>query len=134
MNANRPWVCYDADCALCVRWANRFRAVLEKHGVTLLPLQSPAVRTALQLPEDELMAEMRVITPNGFILGGADALAYLSNVICKPLFWLTRIPGAMPLLRRAYRFLARNRGCAGDACHTRRANFLRVGNPVDWLP
>ncbi len=134
LNNTKPnWFCYDADCAFCVHWANRFRVPLERHGFTLLPLQSPAVRAALNLPERELLAEMRVITPVE-TFGGADALAYLSSVICKPLFWLTRIPGVMPLLRRVYRFMARNRGCAGNACQICRAHFLRVGNPVDWLP
>jgi alginate O-acetyltransferase complex protein AlgI len=128
------WVCYDAECPICLRWVNRFRGLLERHGFTLLPLQSHDVRAALRLSEPELMAEMRVITRNGDVLGGADALAYLSGVICKPLFWLTRFPGAMPLLRRAYQTVARNRGCAGNACQTRRASFFRVGNPVDWLP
>jgi predicted DCC family thiol-disulfide oxidoreductase YuxK len=134
LNESRNWVCYDAECGLCLRWANRFRTLLEKHGFILLPLQSPMVRAALQLPEDKLLDEMRVITPQGRIFGGADALAYLSSVIWKPLFWFTRIPGVMPLLRRAYRYVARNRGCAGDTCSTRRPNLLRVGNPADWLP
>jgi predicted DCC family thiol-disulfide oxidoreductase YuxK len=130
----RPWVCYDADCALCVRWAKRFSALLQRHGFTLLPLQSADVRAALQLPEKELLAEMRVITASGRVFGGADALAHISRVACKPLFWLTRVPGAMPLLRVAYRILANNRGCAAGVCHTRRTNFFRAGNPVDWLP
>jgi predicted DCC family thiol-disulfide oxidoreductase YuxK len=133
MNKSRNWVCYDAECALCIRWVGRFRRLLENHGFTLLPLQSPAVRATLNLPEIALMAEMRVITPQGLVFGGIDALVYLSSVICKPLFWLTRIPGVMPLLRRVYRYVARNRGCAGDACTTR-PNLVRVGNPADWLP
>jgi predicted DCC family thiol-disulfide oxidoreductase YuxK len=131
---SRTWVCYDAECGLCVRWVNRFRVALEKHGFALLPLQSPAVRAALQLPDGELLAEMRVITPQGRIFGGADALAYLSSALWKPAFWLTRIPGVMPLLRRAYRYVARTRGCAGNTCPIRRSNLLRVGNPADWLP
>jgi len=119
-NINEGWVCYDADCALCLGWVKRFRPRLEQHGFTLLPLQSPAVRAMLQLPEDQLLAEMRVITPTGAVFGGADALAHISNAICKPLAWLTRLPGAMPLLRRAYPYVARNRGCAGNTCQTRR--------------
>jgi predicted DCC family thiol-disulfide oxidoreductase YuxK len=112
----RLWVCYDAECALCVRWAKRFREWLEKHGFTLLPLQSADVRAALQVPEKELLAEMRVITASGRVFGGADALAHISRIACKPLFWLTRIPGAMPLLRLGYRILANNRGCGANAC------------------
>jgi predicted DCC family thiol-disulfide oxidoreductase YuxK len=102
---------------MCVRWAERLRAFLEKHGFILLPLQSADVRAVLQVPEKELLAEMRVITASGRVVGGADALAHISRIVCKPVFWLTRIPGAMPLLRIGYRFVARNRGCGTNACH-----------------
>ncbi len=130
----RNWVCYDAECALCIRWAERFRALLEKNGFALLPLQSPDVRAVLRLPEDDLLKEMRVITASGRIFGGADALAYVSHTVFKPTFWLTRIPGAMPLLRRAYRLLARNRNCSNGACRAPGTNRFSVGNIVDWLP
>ena len=134
MNRRSDWVCYDADCPLCIRWVNRFRLSLEKNGFTLMPLQSPDVRALLRLPERELLAAMRVITPGGLVHSGADALVYISSRIWKPLFWLTRIPGVMPLLCRIYRYVARNRGCAGNACETRRPFLFRVGNPADWLP
>jgi predicted DCC family thiol-disulfide oxidoreductase YuxK len=135
MNTRKQnWICYDAECALCVRWANRLRVLCEKHGFILLPLQSPAVRNVLNVSEEQLLAEMRVITTNGHVFGGADALIYLSHVICKPLLLLTRIPGTTQILRAAYRFLARHRGCAAGACTTRRPAAFGVGNPVDWLP
>ena len=128
--AARDWVCYDAECALCVRWARRTRALLEKHGFALLPLQSPPVRAALRLPEGELLAEMRVITRDGRIFGGADALVYLSRFIGQPISLLTRIPGTKALLRIGYGFLARNRNCRAGACRVHGA-FPR---PADWLP
>lgn len=128
------WVCYDADCALCVRWAARFRALLKRNGFTLIPLQSPAVRAALPLSEEELLTEMRVITLEGRIFGGADALVYLSRVLCKPFFDLTHIPGIKPLLRTAYRFVARTRTCHASSCAARPLRLFRVGNPADWLP
>ncbi len=131
---NRNWVCYDAECGVCVRWAQRFRGLLEKHGFSLLPLQSAAVRDTLRVREDELLAEMRVITTNGLVFGGADALVYLSDTICKPLFWFAHFPGVRPLLRSAYRFVARNRDCNHGACRMRRNKPFRVGNPADWLP
>jgi predicted DCC family thiol-disulfide oxidoreductase YuxK len=118
MNKRRHnWVCYDADCALCVRWAGRFRSLLARNGFELIPLQSPAVREVLEVPENELLAEMRVITSGGSVFGGADALVYLSHVVCKPLFALTRIPGVKPLLRIIYRFLARHRACSVTCEH-----------------
>jgi alginate O-acetyltransferase complex protein AlgI len=138
----RNWVCYDAECALCVRWAGRFRRLLERRGFTLLPLQSAAVRGILQVPESELFAEMRVITGDGRVLGGADALIYLGRVFWRPLFGFTLIPGVKPLLRMAYRFLARRRNCGDGACRNlplKRTGgtpgpLRRVGNPADWLP
>ena len=135
MNAERkPWVCYDAECGLCVRWAERFRATLEGHGFALMPLQSPAVLNLLAVPRDELLSEMRVITRDGRVFGGADALIYLSRVISKPLFMLTRVPGARPLLRTLYRLIARNRTCSAGTCPTSSTLPFRVGNPADWLP
>lgn len=135
MNTERRiWLCYDADCPLCVRWAERFRPLLERRGFVMVPLQSAAVRDVLPVAPGELLAEMRVITRDGRIFGGADALVYLSRVICWPLFELTRIPGIKPLLRTGYRFIARNRACGADACGLRPGKSLRVGNPVDWLP
>ena len=119
------WVCYDAECALCVRWADRFRAFLKKHGFALVPLQSPEVRTVLNLPEEDLLREMRVITETGLVFGGADALAYISRVACKPVYWLTRIPGAMPLLRSAYHVVAHNRNCVHGACRMMPRKNLR---------
>jgi predicted DCC family thiol-disulfide oxidoreductase YuxK len=131
VNTKQDWVCYDAECALCVRWAERLRAVLERRGFRLLPLQSPAVRAALPVPESEWLAEMRVITRGGDIFGGADALVYLSRTICQPIFALTQIPGATPLLRSAYRFLARHRRCQSGACRPRPD---RAANLVHGLP
>jgi hypothetical protein len=77
---------------------------------------------------------MRVVTHRGTVFGGADALMYLSHFVCKPLVPLTRIPGAKPLLRAVYRWVARHRSCNSGACRVRRTNFFRVGNPIDWLP
>src|SRR5579871_1318308 len=133
-NERRDRVCYDAECAICVRWANRFRTLLEGHGFTLIPLQSPIVRATLRIPHDELLAEMRVITSDGGVFGGADALLYITRVIYRPIFELTRIPGIKPLLRAAYRFIARNRTCSSGACSVISRKHFGVGNPADWLP
>ena len=140
MNAKRTeWICYDADCAFCVRWAER----LARHGFTVVPLQSPTVRAILRMPENELLAEMRVITREGNIFGGADALIFLCGVVCKPLFALTFVPGVKPILRSVYRIAASRRNCRPGACEhlplkrtggTPVALWLRVGNPADWLP
>lgn len=133
-SGTRGWVCYDAECALCVRWANRFRSLLEGRGFALLPLQSPTVCAALKIPRDKLLAEMRVITEDGRIFGGADALLYIARTISRPMFELTRIPGIRPLLRNIYRFIARNRTCNTICCPMTPRPSSGVGKPADWLP
>lgn len=128
------WVCYDAECPLCIRWTNRFRSLLERHGFALLPLQSPAVRATLGIPRDELLAEMRVITSDGRIFGGADALLYIARSLFWPASEVTRIPGASALLRSIYRFVARNRNCSTGTCTIASRAPSGVGKPADWLP
>jgi len=101
-----------------------------------MPLQSPAVRAALGLHDEDLLAEMRVITARGIVFGGADAIVYLAKVIRRGriFFALACLPGVKPLLRWMYRRIARNRGCGtgtGDTCRTR----ARVFEPlIGWLP
>jgi len=132
--SQKSCVCYDADCPVCVRWAERCRALLQTRGFAVLPLQSPEIREVLQVPDGVLLAEMRVITNGGQVFGGADALVYLSNRLCKPLFWLSCLPGTKPLLRSAYRFIAHHRSCATGACRTTPRKSFHVENPADWLP
>ncbi len=111
----------------------RFRAGLERRGYIILPLQSPEVRTRLNLPADDLLIEMRVVTPEGRVFGGADAIIFLTRSLSVPLYILTRIPGAKPLMRFVYRIVARNRTCAAGSCAVRLEKTF-VGNLVDWLP
>ncbi len=118
----------------------RFRAALERGGYLILPLQSPQVRARLNLAPDDLLIEMRVVTPEHHVFGGADAIIYLTRGISKPLFALTHIPGVKPLMRFVYRIIARNRTCSVvgtprcgvPARVTAGGTF--VGNLVDWLP
>ena len=41
------WVCFDAECKLCVSVARRFRLLLNRHGFAVVPLQTPWVRDHL---------------------------------------------------------------------------------------
>jgi predicted DCC family thiol-disulfide oxidoreductase YuxK len=115
------WVCFDAECPRCRRWAGRFGTLLKRHGFEVVPLQSETVRAALKLSESELRLEMRVITRDGKVFGGAEALLCLCRSIPsgRMLYALSRVPGATPLLGMAYDWIARNRTCDGAACDVR---------------
>ena len=77
----------------------RFRSLLEHQGFSLTPLQTPWVRKRLALPDDELLAQMLLLTSDNRCYGGADALVEIARHIWWgwPLFALSRLPGARSL-------------------------------------
>jgi hypothetical protein len=109
-------VLYDGSCALCRATAARFAPMLLRKGFQVLPLQES--RVLLNLSGDELLREMRVITPNGDVLGGAMAVANLARHFWwgLPFYWFSRLPGCGRLLALAYDWLAARRHCIGGAC------------------
>jgi predicted DCC family thiol-disulfide oxidoreductase YuxK len=134
----RGWVFFDADCALCIRWAERLRHRLERAGFELAPLQSSIARAKLGPGNstDDLLAEMRVATPDGVVRGGADAVLYLAENIGGGIAirFLRNVPGTRPTLRALYRHIARTRTCRAGTCRARPANSPAGLRLRDWLP
>ncbi len=134
------WVCVDFQCPFCVRWARRAEPLLGRHGFAVVPLQADQVRAVLNVPETELLREMRVLTRRGEVFGGADALLYLARRTgwARPFGALARLPGVTPLLRAAYRFVAARRSCNGRACATGGLQKLHARTAgmkfIAWLP
>ena len=121
-SASRGWVFFDAGCPFCSAWARRVHATLESRGFGLAPLQSARVRALLNLPEHELLREMRLLTPDGNVLGGADALIYLARNIwwAWPVYALSQLPAVRSLLLAAYRWFAARRHCLTQTCEVGR--------------
>ena len=134
--APRGRVFYDADCAFCRRWADVFRRRLEGGGFALAPLQSADARALLNVSEDQLLMEMRVITRQGEMLGGADALLHLAGNLGggRRIGALARVPGIRPSLRWLYRFVARYRSCPAGACRTRVDGHPALHRAIGVLP
>src|SRR5213594_835705 len=116
----RDWVLYDADCGFCTSIVRRLERPLARRGLATAPLQTSWVRARLALPEADLMSEMRVLTREGRVIGGADAVVFLAGEIGWgwPLRAIARLPGMMSLLRAGYRSVAARRRCVG-ACRVR---------------
>jgi len=115
------WVLYDDDCDFCRRWVLLFELTLAKRGFGIAPLQADWVRDKLQLPEDELLQDVRLLLPDGDQIAGPDVYRY-----CMRRIWWTLplwVFAALPLGRQAfdwsYRTFARNRYCVSAA--TRRS-------------
>jgi len=117
----RGWLFFDAECAFCLRIVRALVPALQKRGFALAPLQDPRVGTLLGLSPSELLLEMRVLLSNGQQTGGADAAVALAHEIwwARPLVWFSKLPGVMPVLRSAYRWIAAHRKCsAAMSCST----------------
>jgi alginate O-acetyltransferase complex protein AlgI len=114
----RGWVLYDANCRLCTGLARRFQGLLASRRLALLPLQTQWIKARLQLPGSQLLAEMKLLRPDGTYTGGADALLEISRFYwwAWPLGQVGRLPAVNKLLHAAYRWIARNRGCIAGGC------------------
>lgn len=115
--AARGWVFFDGECALCRSLARRFRPPLERRGFGLAPLQDPRVGALLGIPPNLLLQEMRVLTSDGQVFGGAQAIVFLAGNIwwAWPLHAASRLPGMRPLLRAFYAWVADHRHCSSCA-------------------
>ncbi len=114
----RGWVLYDGSCPICSGGAERFHRILHARGFGLAPLQTPWVQDRLNLKTDTPLEEMRVITHDHRILGGADGLIYLSAQVwwAWPVFAIAQLPGMRSLAWGAYRWIAKRRYCLGGVC------------------
>jgi predicted DCC family thiol-disulfide oxidoreductase YuxK len=117
-HAARGWVFFDRDCSICISLARRFRRTFEKRGFGLAALQDPRVAALLALPPDQLLREMRVVTSEGGIYGGAEAIVYLAGQVwwAWPLFVAAKVPGVLRILDTGYRWFADHRHCASGTC------------------
>jgi predicted DCC family thiol-disulfide oxidoreductase YuxK len=114
----RGQIFYDASCGLCSASYQRFGPMTERRGFRWVPVQDPRARELLGLEDDQLPDEMKLLTTGGRMLGGADAVLHVARSIwwAWPAWVVSRLPGVRPLLRAAYRRVARNRHRISGAC------------------
>ena len=132
-----PWLLYDGACPFCLRLANRWRGTIERRGIGMAPLQAEWVGARLNLPEEELLRDMRLLTADNRLLAGVDAYVYLWRRIwwCFPLWLLTLLPGVRWIMRRAYRWVAEHRACLSGACALHGETKPKCSpGLIGWLP
>jgi predicted DCC family thiol-disulfide oxidoreductase YuxK len=112
-------VCYDADCPLCTNLIGRWGHRLRRAGFRLAPLQLPAVQRRLGIAR--VPDEMKLITADGTIIGGADAVVAIAEGLglSHDLAAGARSGLFGPLVRRLYAVVAKHRPCSGGACRIR---------------
>jgi predicted DCC family thiol-disulfide oxidoreductase YuxK len=122
--AVRGWIFFDRDCGVCTSLVRRFRRTFEKRGFGFAALQDPRVAALLALPPEDLLREMRVVTSDGEIRGGAEAIMYLARQVwwAWPLFAAAQLPGVPRILDAGYRWFADHRPCSSGTCTAARKN------------
>src|SRR5262249_30945713 len=123
-------VIYDEQCEVCQAGVSWLKLLDREKRTACFPIDPdilPRIHPRLMI--DACLKELHVVTPDGVIVTGADAVATLAR-----LFPQTRIigsaalsPGLQSISRALYRLVARNRyalsKCRGGAC--------RVSRPAD---
>jgi predicted DCC family thiol-disulfide oxidoreductase YuxK len=130
------WVFYDGMCVLCRRLARRFQSTLAAQGFRLAALQEPWVNERLRLPDSELLAEMRLLTADGRVFGGAEAVIELARRIWWgwPLYACAKVPAVRRGLHRFYRSVAQRRHCRAGACAMPERNHWPAWAPLLVAP
>lgn len=112
------WVLYDETCGVCSRWVPFWAPTLRRIGYDIASLQSDWIQQRLNVTDDSLMRDVRLLLADGSQVSGADVYRYFMKRIwwAYPFYLLA----CAPLLRRifnfAYRTFADNRHRFSRAC------------------
>lgn len=134
----RGWVGYDGDCPLCVGLARRFERTLRRRRFDVAPLQTPWLRERLGLPADDAPTEMRLLTLEDQVFGGADAVIEIARHVwwAWPVFAFAQMSAGRAILHAGYRWIAKRRNCLGGACRVRQRTtnlvFVYLASVYAW--
>ncbi len=99
-------------CRASALWLLRRAMLGGATDLEILPCRSAErARRFPDLPEEACLAAMQLVLPDGRVLSGADAAPEILRRVPR-WAWLARafeVPGARPLSRTAYRWIARRR-------------------------
>jgi predicted DCC family thiol-disulfide oxidoreductase YuxK len=70
------------------------------------------------MPYEELLADVRLLTPDGQLISEADVYLFVARRIwwAWPFYAVFSQPGFNRLIHAGYRWFARNRYCVSHAC------------------
>jgi predicted DCC family thiol-disulfide oxidoreductase YuxK len=107
------WVLYDGACGFCRRWVRFWESTLRRRCFYVAPLQSDWVGEKLNLSQEELLSDFRLLLRSGEQLRGAAAYRYLMRRIgwTMPFYFLSTLPLLRSLFDTVYRKFAANRYC-----------------------
>jgi len=112
------WILYDGGCGFCFRWVHFWQKEVERRGFGIKDLQTASAEGSLQIPKENLLDDIRVLTRTGELESGADAYLYVARRIwwAWPFYAIFSLPGFHWLLWQGYRWFNRNRYRLSSSC------------------
>jgi predicted DCC family thiol-disulfide oxidoreductase YuxK len=112
------WILYDGACGFCFRWVHFWEPVVERRGFGIKDLQSASAEGSVNIPAENLLDDIRVLTAQGTLQSGAEAYLYVARRIwwAWPFYALFTLPGFHWLLLLGYRWFNQNRYRISRAC------------------
>jgi predicted DCC family thiol-disulfide oxidoreductase YuxK len=120
-HSHQGTVLYDDACGFCRRWIPFWASTLARRGFAIAPLQAAWVRSRLNVPEADLVADLRLLLADGRQIRGADVYRYVMQRIwwAYPLYVLAIAPIFRRIFDWGYRTFAENRMWISGACRLR---------------
>ena len=106
-----PTVYFDGSCPLCRREITFYRSLRGGNRIEWVDVSGVAETVAPDLNKCTAMARFHARTPDGTLLQGAAAFAEVWRVLplFNPLYWVTKLPFALPILDRLYDWFLKRR-------------------------
>ena len=114
VDAQHPTLIFDGECGFCREAVDLLRRWDREQVLRFVPFQDGAAVAGFNIAFPALAGAMHLILPNGRVYAGADAVPELLRLLPAPRRWLAplfRLPGVLPLARRAYTWIAARRHC-----------------------
>lgn len=112
------WILYDDSCGICRRWVPFWERTLQKRGFAIAPLQADWVKEKLQLDENDLLQDLRLLLATGETIQGADTYRYAMKRIwwAYPIYLFSVAPLGKSIFDWSYRKFATHRHQISSAC------------------
>ena len=120
MNKTKPegWILYDDSCGFCQRWIPFWENTLRKRGFEIAPLQADWVKDKLQLNENELLKDLRLLLASGEQIQGSDTYRYAMKRIwwAYPIYLFSVAPLGRNIFDWSYKKFAAHRYQISSVC------------------
>ena len=112
------WILYDDSCGFCRRWIPFWAKTLQKRGFQITKLQEGWVREKLQLEEERLVQDLRLLLASGEQIEGADTYRFAMKRIwwAFPVYLFSVAPLGRNVFDWSYRKFATHRHQISRAC------------------